>query len=442
MLLVYTQEITNRLEYAFEFIFEEILDIELKLTTDLQEFEESDQPKLNYSGLKLDCPLKINPHPILFQRKICYQTLAPISFNNEVYFFESSASSFLPFDPFAASFFIISRYEEYLMRQLDKHRRYPSHHSILYRNHLLDKPIVNQWAQLIAQKIKAHYSEFDYHPPRFDFLSTIDIDNAWAYKNKSWKRTLGAIAKGVIKGDRQQIQERLKVIRGEKEDPYDTYNYVCNQYKEHKDLLHFFVLLGKPGKYDRNISPNNEQLRQLVRDLNSFCRVSIHPSYRSTRNRRELTKEIQSLEQITHSNVKSSRQHFLRLELPKTYRRLINAGITNDYTMGYADQVGFRAGTSNSFWFYDLKKDVPTQLRIHPFQLMDVTLKNYLKLTPDEALTIIEKLMGEIRNYGGTFISLWHNESLSDQGEWAGWRTVFERMTEQAFKYKDESPKN
>lgn len=442
MLLIFTQKKTNRLTYIFKFLFKEILKVPVSITSNLHEFKNSGLPKINYSLLPVECPLKIHPYPILFQNNITYQSMEPVPFAEEIYFFESSPDSFLPFDPFAAAFYLVSRYEEYLMREMDKHCRFPSEHSILYRNHLLDKPVVNQWAQLIAQKIKHFYPGFEYRQPPFNFLSTIDIDNAWAYKNKSLRRTAGAFVKCLLSGNSWQNKERLQVLRGEKKDPYDTYEYICELYRNKSELLHFFILLSRTSKYDRNISPNNNQLKQLVKDLSSFCQVGIHPSYRSTKNKKELKKEVKSLQTITGQKVESARQHFLKLELPKTYRRLLKAGIQQDYTMGYANQVGFRAGTSSPFWFYDLKKDIQTNLHVYPFQMMDVTLKNYLKLSPDEALLIIEKLMEEIRRYGGTFISLWHNESLSDQGEWAGWRSVFEKMTEQAIKYKDESTGN
>lgn len=442
MLVVLTQEKTNRLTYIFRFIFEEVLRTPLVITSDVHEFKTSEHPKINYSHLPVDCPLRMSPHSLLFEHKIAFQTLEPVPFEEDVCFFESSADSFFPFDPFAASFYLISRYEEYLMHDLDKHRRYPSHHSVLYRNHLLTTPVVNKWAHKIAHAIQSHYPEFTYQSPVFDFRSTVDVDNAWAYKNKSWMRTWGALAKGILRGDLSRNVERMEVLHGKKQDPYDTYGYICERFNGHRELLHFFILLGKNSRYDRNVSPKNEQLRLLIKDLNSFCEVGLHPSYRSTKFKGELAQEIKTLKAITGKEVSSSRQHFLRLELPKTYQRLLKAGITNDYTMGYADQVGFRAGTSSPFYFYDLKKDQKTALRIHPFQMMDVTLKNYLKLNPEEALLLVGKLMDEIRKYGGTFISLWHNESVSNQGEWQGWQQVFETITEQAIAYTDESAKN
>ena len=442
MVVIFTQEITHRVQYIFEFLFEEVLKIPVVVTDDPHEFKSSQDPKINYSSLPIDGSLKMHPHPLLFQREIRYQSLEPVTYGNDVFFFESSPDSFLPFDPFAASFYLLTRYEEYLMREFDEHCRYPSFQSVLSRNHLLQKPVVNQWTQLVAQKIKERYPDFQYQKPRFDFLSTIDIDNAWAYKNKSLQRTAGALAKGFLKGNLHQNKERIQVLRGEKKDPYDTYDFIRKLYNDRPELLQFFILLSRPSKYDRNVSPSNAELQKLVKSLCEDFRVGLHPSYRSTKKKRVLKREVKHLRRICHKKVESSRQHFLRLELPKTYRRLIKAGIKNDFTMGYADNFGFRAGTSNSFLFYDLAKESKTKLRVHPFQMMDVTLRNYLNLTPAEALLVIDNLMQEIRKYGGTFISLWHNESLSDQAEWAGWREVFVKMTEMGIKYKDESAQN
>ena len=439
MVIIFLQEITNRARYIFEYLFEEILKVPVVLTSDPRVFKSSEHPKINYSLLPLDCPLKMYPYPILFQHTVVQQDMEPVVFGDEIFFFRSSDDSFLPFDPFAASFYLVSRYEEYLMREFDKHCRYPVHHSILYGNHLLHKPVVNQWAQLVAKKIGEQYPGFEYRKPHFDFLSTIDIDNAWAYKNKTLWRTTGAFVKGLLTGNWQKNKERWQVLQGKKDDPYDSYDFIDGLYHEKRELLQFFVLLSKTSQYDRNVSPKNRQLRQLVKELGSRYTIGIHPSYRSTKKTEELDEEIALLREISGKEVIDSRQHFLRLVLPQTYRNLIKAGIKNDYTLGYANEVGFRAGTATPFLFYDLKKDVVTKLRVHPFQMMDIALKNHLKLDPAKALEVIRQLMQEVRNHGGTFISLWHNESLGDQGEWAGWRDVFEKMTGLGIEYRNEN---
>ncbi|RKD92672.1 polysaccharide deacetylase family protein [Mangrovibacterium diazotrophicum] len=430
MIVVFATNITNRLRYIFELYFEELLNVPVSFTTEPDIFQKESGLKINYSDQKFAVgQLDMRPHKLLFQTGLDYQNLSSVTCDEQLCLFPSSKDSFLPFDPFAAGFFIVTRYEEYLERQFGKHQRYPAKHSILYRNKVLDRPVVNQWAMLIAQKLHEHDPNFSLPKPAFKFLTTIDVDNAWAFKNKSLGRLAGASLKSILQGRVREMQSRFRVWAGKGDDPYDTYNYIRELYKGNEHLLQFFFLLGKSGRYDRNISAKNEELRALIRSLAKDFKVGIHPSYRSNRVKGELFRERKVLEEIIGKPVLSSRQHFLKLILPVTYRRLLKAGIREDHTLGYAECVGFRAGIAAPFWFYDLKEEQKTNLRVFPFQSMDISLRDYMRKSPEEALELLKKMMLEVKKSGGTFISLWHNESLSDVGRWSGWRKVFEEIT-------------
>ena len=127
-----------------------------------------------------------------------------------------------------------------------------------------------------------------------------------------------------------------------------------------------------------------------------------------------------------------SRQHFLKLTFPNTYRHLIQVGIQSDYTMGYADNIGFRAGIATPFYWYDLENEAMTNLKIYPFQVMEVTLKEYLKLSPEEAIVYVKPLIEATKAVGGTFTTLWHNSTLSETEGYEGWRRVYEAILEEA----------
>ena len=131
---------------------------------------------------------------------------------------------------------------------------------------------------------------------------------------------------------------------------------------------------------------------------------------------------------ITGRDVTRSRFHFIRFSMPDSYRCLVNAGITEDYSMGYPDEPGFRAGIARPYYFYDLISDRQTNLKIFPFMVMDVTLYQYKNMGPDEAGQSIGRLVENVRSVDGVFVSLWHNSSLQDKPEWEGWRRVFETM--------------
>jgi hypothetical protein len=111
---------------------------------------------------------------------------------------------------------------------------------------------------------------------------------------------------------------------------------------------------------------------------------------------------------------------------------LIENDILDDYTMGYASQPGFRASICTPYYFYDLDVERETPLRINPFAVMDGTLKDYMDLTPADAFEIIDNLITEVKKVNGVFISLWHNESLSDKLRWKGWRNLYEKLLEKA----------
>jgi hypothetical protein len=366
-------------------------------------------------------------------------TINSVWYQGEKYFFESSKDSVIPFDPLAASFYLVTRYEEYMEKSKDKLGRYPVNNSILAKYNLLQKPVVNIWSILIAEKLKEIHPELVFPKRNFKFLSTIDIDNAWAYINKGIWRTSGAILKCLIKGNFTEFKIRSKVFSGAAKDPYDTYQYLDDQFKGNEDKVVFFFLLGDYGRYDKNISHKNKQYSRLIQQTRSKYDVGIHPSFAASKKggKKRVLKEKKRLTEICGAEIQKSRQHFLRLKLPKTYRRLINTGITEDYTMGYSAQPGFRAGICTPYYFYDLEKEQTTNLLITPFQIMDGTLRHYLRLKPEEALQEIKNLMLEVKKVGGTFVSIWHNETINDKDLWKDYQQVFERMNQIGFDWSN-----
>jgi hypothetical protein len=70
--------------------------------------------------------------------------------------------------------------------------------------------------------------------------------------------------------------------------------------------------------------------------------------------------------------------------------------------------------------------DMGTKLRLVPFMLMDGTMKDYMKLSPEESLQKAMRLIDEVKAVNGTFVTLWHNQSVNDKEEWTGWRKVYE----------------
>ncbi len=440
MILIYSEELTSRIKYISELIFTQILQVEVAFTSNSVDFKHSTLPKINYSFEKFADEFYIKPHRLMHCKAIITPTINSVWYENEKYFFESSNDSVLPFDPFAASFYLVTRHEENTEKNFDKLGRYPAANSILSKYNLLKKPVVNIWANLLAKKLKVHYPDLQFPKRKFEFLSTIDIDNAWAYKHKGFFRSTGALLKNIVKGNFTEFSERFKVLLGSAKDPYDTYQYLDTFFQGNEAKVKFFFLLGDYGFYDKNISYKNPAYKKLIQQTKEKYKVGIHPSFASGQKKgmRRLKKEKKRLDDITGENTVESRQHFLLMKFPKTFRRLIKAGIAKDYTMGYSEQPGFRAGICTPYYFYDLKKEKTTNLLVVPFQVMDGTLRHYLQLPPEKAFAEIKELMQEVKNVGGTFVSIWHNETVNDTGLWKGYQQVFEKMNQLGFEWANE----
>ena len=122
----------------------------------------------------------------------------------------------------------------------------------------------------------------------------------------------------------------------------------------------------------------------------------------------------------------------MKLRFPETYQNLLKVGILEDYSMGYADDIGFRAGIATPFYWYDLENEQATALKIHPFAVMEVTMQQYLQLSPEEAVEQVKPLIAATKAVGGTFSTLWHNSTLSNIEEWEGWRKVYEKIIKES----------
>ena len=234
--------------------------------------------------------------------------------------------------------------------------------------------------------------------------------------------------KNILQCNWNKNWELIKFIFFQKDDPYNTYDKVLKLHHQYNLKTIFFFLLGDYHKYDRNISFKNLEYQELIKKIFNDCEIGIHNSFKSISNPSLLKIECERLASIIGLGVTSSRQHYICLNIPYNYQNLIKNKILNDYTMGFADYPGFRAGTSNPFLFFDLKINKSTKLLLYPFSIMDVTLKNYMNLNPQKSLIMIKSIIKEIKNVNGLFMSIWHNESLNYSHEWIGWDSVYEEM--------------
>ena len=430
MLLIYSSNNTPRKKYIFNLFFDELVQVSFRITDDKVQYINATGPKLNYSTNPIcSKELFIESCNLLDEKGISEQEIEISTYQEIPIFFSSShQDAAFPFDLFACSFYLVSRYEEYLPHIKDNLDRYMPENSLAYKNGFLQKPIVNIWCALMIAKLKKAYNDLEIKQNEFKYISTIDIDTAFRYKGKGFVRTIAFFTKSFFRGDFEEMKQAILVLMQKRKDPFDTYSLQFNLQKKYKIDVIYFLLIADYGVNDKNLSYTNRSFQILIKRLSDMASIGIHPSYGSNTDATKLPVEIVRLQNTIKREIVKSRQHFLQLSLPKTYRKLIAQGITDDYTMGYASEMGFRAGIANSFTFYDLDMEQILPIKIHPFSLLDATLKFYKNYEQEKALIAIEQLINEVKSVNGTLISVWHNETFSDYGDWNGWRHVYEEM--------------
>lgn len=415
LITLFSPHITARLRFVLDFCFTQ-KGIDYQIVQSEEAWNNLDQRDLNYSDITLDSSLQIEPQGLLFESDI---------YNDKNLFFENGVLQLDGVnDPLSHIFYFLSRYEEYADLTLDKHGRRPASQNNLVKQRLNRQVVVDNYVKLIWEKLNLDYTQIQ---AGFKLIPSFDIDVAWAYKNRKFIRSLGSFVKG------KRPIERIQVLAGLKKDPYDTYSEMQKITNQTEDSLSF-ILLGDWDTYDKNIHWQNLSYGSLIRGLNLEGEVGIHPSYASHLKPDQIKTEIERLETITGHEIKLSRQHFLRFQVPATYDLLLNCGIEDEYSMGFADDIGFRAGTSFPYYYFDLKENTQTKLKIHPFAYMDSALKDYLKLSPEKAKEAVAELLNQVKNVGGEFIMIWHNSSIHDRDDWKGWKAVLDFTMEEGLK--------
>lgn len=427
MLTIYSDRDNPRWKYITTVLLQEICGIAIKHTTSREKYLESGSNRINYSHTRIaEDELLLHPVDLLFESDIREQKIS-VSKNQEMPVFFLTSESDFPFDIFAASFYLIARYEEYLPHSNDNYGRYDHTQSLAYKNEFLNKPLVNIWLKDFIKLLSVKFPSLVIPVPVFRFMPTYDIDVAYAYLGRDIYTTLLGAGKSLLQGRIDELIERLQVLNRKKKDPYDVYEWLdALHLKFRLRPFYFFLLAGKREGYDKNIDPNNDGFKELIRYHAVGYPIGMHPSWQSGDDPVLLSAEKQNLESLTGQKIICSRQHYIRLSMPDTYRLLLENEIESDFSMGYGTVNGFRASVSSPFSWYDLDAERATKLRIYPFCFMDANAFFEQKSTPAEAFEEIRYFHDIVKKVNGTMITIWHNTFLSDVPLYKGWKEVYE----------------
>lgn len=368
----------------------------------------------------------------MFEAGIKEQTIQIHNHDAYIKYFFRTYNNSLPFDLFAASFYLVSRYEEYLPFMPDEFNRFEAQNSLAYQYDFLRIPLVNVWITEFEKLLKKKFQNLSTTHRSYNYISTIDIDNAYKYQIKGIMRTLGGYLKSIVKIDKYDLIDRTSVLLKKEKDPFDSYEYQLEVQKKYKLKVIYFYLLGDYGVNDKNHPSNNKNFQKLIKHLSDYSIPGIHPSFGSNDKVGQVKVEINRLATITHREILHSRQHFSMLKFPDTYYNLQELGITEDYSMGYSVHNGFRASICQPFYWYDLDDEIETGLRIHPFCLSETSLRFGDKATPRTMMEIAKPMIDEVKKYNGELVTIFHNDTMGTAQNWLDWKNSYEGIVKLA----------
>ncbi len=428
MLLVYTHKITPRLKYVFKHICTRILGVDVSFTTTIEEFIAHDSIKMSYTKQQLGNEFFVKSHDLLYEQGLSDIEINVHDWDNTKCFFLNGDKSHIPYDIFAASFYLLSRYEEYLPHVNDEFGRFSATESIAFKYGFLHQPVVDIWAYKFRDKLQEQYPKFKFPQRTYSISPIIDVPCAYNFKMKGLLRTFGGTLKDLSRLRLKSLYNRYMVVFGFKHDPFDTFKYIINKQKQTKHKFLFFFLIGAYTTYDKGINPNKKGFVSLIKQVADYCKVGLKASYFAIHDPVILKKEKLRMEAIINTSLTASRQSFSKLNLPESYRNLIELEVQEDYTMGYVNYIGFRAGTCTPFLFYDLDFEVQTPLKVWSYHLMDYALLKTKSLLDKKK--VLKEVIDEVKKVDGEFVPVFHNYTFSELDRWNGFKELFNIIIE------------
>lgn len=327
-------------------------------------------------------------------------------------------------DIIASSYFLISRYEETVQTKRDVHGRFPGKESLPYRAGFIDSPLVDEYGKLLRMQLKEVGIEIPEPPQEIQKIYlTHDVDQLSHFR--SFRGFMGGLLRGI-----QRPKEGNKAIKsyfgGLKNDPWYTLPWLFkldNSVRqslgvERCEPIAFIKVGGGTRKEDKpHITHHIPDFQELIK----LCKkrkitFGLHSSYESGIQPKRIAGEKKQLERVSKKDIKYNRHHFLNSREPQDMQALIELGITDDFTMGYADVAGFRLGTCKAVKWINPNTKKLTSLSLHPLTIMDGSLsdKRYMNLNAHDAYEYCIRLINMVESWNGELVMLWHNTSVEE----------------------------
>ncbi len=388
-----------------------MLGISIRFTSKIEEFIAHDGLKLSYGKQALGNELFIQNTGLLMEQGLSEVDIKVQPWGESFCFFPATEKSDLPFDIFAASFYLLSRYEEYLPHVKDEYGRFPASESLAEQEGFLQKPVIDVWALKFHEILTQRFPALKRKNRRFDTLTIVAVEHVFSYKNKGFVRSLIGGLTDLLKLQFGKVLDRIQVLLGFKKDPFNIFGDLIELIKQYRLKMLFMFQLSDFSIYDRNINPNRMSHRSVIKYVADYTKVGLFLGHDALREISILKKEKRRLEDIVHSPLNAAINTKYNLTLPEHYNNLTELEIPEDYSMGYPESHGFRAGTCTPFLFYDINTELTTPLKVYPYAVHSNILE---KETPEKLKSEVAKMLQNVKAVEGTFIAIFKNHDFSD----------------------------
>lgn len=339
MLLIYTPKVTSRIIYVFKHLCTHILGLEIKFTTKIEEFIAHEGAKFSYGKKRLGNELFIQSTELLLEQGLSDLVIKVQPWEDTKCFFNVSENSDLPFDIFSASFYLLSRYEEYLPHVKDDFGRFPSSESLAYKKGFLKQPVIDIWAYKFRKILQARFEVLEFRKRKFRAVTIISVSHVFNFKNKGFLRSLTGTVLDLARLKFIRVGDRFRVLLRMKKDPYNVFDDLIYYVKKYKTRLVFMFQLSDYNSFDKNINYNRQNYRSIIKYVADYSRVGLRLGYFAVQEASVLKKEKKRFENIINGPLQNVINPKYNLLLPLHYSYLNELDIPNDYSMGFPESI-------------------------------------------------------------------------------------------------------
>ncbi|NBC57465.1 MAG: carbohydrate esterase [Bacteroidetes bacterium] len=420
-ILIYVPKITSRINYTFRQLCKRMLGFEINFTTKIETFIAYKGVKFSYANQRLGNEIFIQAHGLLSEQGVNDVEITVSKWRDVPYFFKTSSQSDIPYDIFAASFFLLSRYEEYLPHVKDELGEFPTNESLAYKNNFLHLPVIDIWLTHFTGVLKEKFDTVQEKESQFNFNLIIAVERAFQFRKIGISRSIGGFLADVFQLKIRDLYARIKTWFKSSLDPFDVYDDLIDLKDQLNINMLFMFQLGDYSIHTKNINYRKRLYKKLIKSMGDYCEIGLLASHEGIEDIETLHKEIKRFENISNLELESILIKDRKLNFPDFYVNLEKTIIQKDYSMGYANHIGFRAGTCSSFLFYDLNLEQASPIKINPYFLSSKVLK---RLNNKE----VEQFINELKPYKVNLNLLFNNSDFAEEDEKKRYFQIFKQM--------------